>query len=302
MADATTTAAVIPTTPEPGVREGLRLAVSHRTVYDYLTPVTHSVNMVRLEPGAHPHQKTLSCFIRVLPATRLRRFTDLLGNPTHQFEIQSPHARLVIESHLKVVTGAVIPHDWSLEAPIGVYLDHADAEMLWPYRQESMRVSRSPEIWRTALDACDGRQAVHHQALGIMGWIHENFIYDPGVTEVHAHVEESFSLRRGVCQDFTHVMLAMCRSLGIAARYVSGYLYNGGGDLLGSQASHAWCEVFLPGSGWIGYDPTNHTVTDERHIKVAVGRDYEDVAPIEGGYHGIGSSRMEVSVVISPCH
>lgn len=301
MADATTATTVTRSTPEPGVREGLRLAVSHRTSYDYAAPVTHSVNIVRLEPGPHPHQQTLSSLVRVLPATRLRRFTDLLGNPTHQFEIQSPHSRLVIESRLKILTGTVVPHDASLNAPASAYRDHADAEMLWPFQQESTRISRAPEIWRAALDACDGRHSVHHQALGIMEWIHRQFIYDSGVTEVHTHVEESFSLRRGVCQDFTHVMLAMCRSLGLAARYVSGYLYNGRGDLLGSQASHAWCEVFLPGSGWIGYDPTNATLTDERHIKVAVGRDYEDVAPVEGGYHGIGNSRMEVAVDISPC-
>ena len=287
--------------PEPDVRPGLRLSVSHRTAYDYAMPVTHSVNVVRLEPGSHPHQQTLSSFVRVLPATRLRRFTDLLGNPTHQFEIQSPHSRLVIESRLKILTGTVVPHDSSLEAPAADYPDLAEADMLWPFQQESSRISRPPEIWRAALDACDGRHSVHHQALGIMEWIHRQFVYDPGVTEVHTHVEESFSLRRGVCQDFSHVMLAMCRAMGLAARYVSGYLYNGCGDLLGSQASHAWCEVFLPGSGWIGYDPTNATLTDERHIKIAVGRDYEDVAPVEGGYHGPGNSRMQVAVEISPC-
>lgn len=290
-----------PPAPEPGVRPGLRLAISHRTSYDYATPVTHSVNLVRLEPGPHPHQQTIQSLIRVLPATRLRRFVDLHGNPTHQFEIQAPHARLVITSQLKVLTGSVIPFAESLGAPASAYQDHISPDMLWPFLQESTRISRSPEIWRAAVDACSGCSSVHHQALAIMDWIHQHFQYDPGVTEVHAHVEESFALQRGVCQDFTHVMLAMCRSMGLAARYVSGYLYNGRGDLLGSQASHAWCEVFLPGSGWIGYDPTNATLADERHVKIAVGRDYEDVAPVEGGYRGIGSSRMEVAVDLSLC-
>jgi transglutaminase-like putative cysteine protease len=116
---------------------------------------------------------------------------------------------------------------------------------------------------------------------------------------VNTHLEEAFALRRGVCQDFTHVMLGLCRAVGIPARYASGYLYNGPRDhLVGSQASHAWPEVFFPGVGWIGFDPTNETLADERYIKIAVGRDYDDVAPVRGTYHGSGHCKMAVTVEV----
>ena len=113
-------------------------------------------------------------------------------------------------------------------------------------------------------------------------------------------MEEAFAHRHGVCQDFTHVMLGMCRSVGLAARYASGYLFNGPLDrLVGAQASHAWCEVYLPGAGWIGFDPTNNTLADDRYLKVAVGRDYDDVAPVTGSYVGTSHCHMEVEVAVS---
>src|SRR5690606_13079301 len=111
--------------------------------------------------------------------------------------------------------------------------------------------------------------------------------------------DEAYRLRRGVCQDFTHVMIGLCRAAGIPARYASGYLYNGPSDILiGSQASHAWCEVYLPTAGWIGFDPTNNHLADQRYVKVAVGRDYEDVTPVGGSYHGTGHCRLEVHVSV----
>src|SRR5690606_37148946 len=118
------------------------------------------------------------------------------------------------------------------------------------------------EIWRKAIDITrDAGGAVYPQALAIMDWVHREFRYLPGSTHVNTHLEEAFALRRGVCQDFTHVMIGLCRSVGIPARYASGYLYNGPRDhLVGAQASHAWPEVFFPGVGWIGFDPTNDTL------------------------------------------
>jgi transglutaminase-like putative cysteine protease len=132
-----------------------------------------------------------------------------------------------------------------------------------------------------------------------MRWIYSEFSYEPGTTDAETHMEQSFSLRKGVCQDFAHVMLGMCRSLGIPARYASGYIYTGEkDDLVGAQASHAWCEVYLPETGWIGFDPTNAVLADQRYIKIAVGRDYGDVAPILGSYRGNAHCTMAVSVTV----
>jgi transglutaminase-like putative cysteine protease len=300
MADAATaTAAVIdanaPVTPSAGVR----LSVLHRTTFHYASPVTHSLNTLHLEPRTFPYQKTLSALIRVIPATRLRRFTDLFQNITHHFELPEPHVKLEIESRIRVHNLPLDISDASFGATVHDYKDSSIRERIWPYLQESSRVSKSPEVWRETLDVTRGTPSVHGQASAIMAWIHKEFRYEAGVTAVTTHLEETFALRCGVCQDFSHVMIGMCRAIGVAARYASGYLYNGPRDtLVGAQASHAWCEVYLPEAGWIGYDPTNNTLADDRYVKLAVGRDYDDVAPVVGSYRGSGHCRLEVRVEV----
>lgn len=285
--------------PNPPSGEGTKLAVLHRTTFHYGALVRDSVNTLRLEPRTFPYQKTLSSLIRVLPATRLRRFTDLFQNINHHFELPHPHKRLEIESRIRIHNLPLAIPQSSLDCDASGFSSPEVRERIWPYLHESPRISWSPEIWRMALDLTQSHSSIHHKAHAIMEWIHSEFQYLPGATHVKAHLIESFSLRKGVCQDYTHVMLGMCRAIGIPARYASGYLYNGPRDsLVGAQASHAWCEVYLPGAGWIGYDPTNRTLADHRYVKIAVGRDYHDVAPVEGTYHGTGHCRLEIHVEV----
>lgn len=282
------------------VNGGTRLSVLHRTAFLYAAPVRDSVNTLHLEPQDFPFQKTISCFIRVLPAVRLRRFTDLFQNATHEFELSEPHDRLVIESRLKVLNQPLLLSEASREGSMDEITEVTAREWIWQFLQESRWVSKHPEIWRSAVDVTYGVSPVFRRASLIMEWIHGEFRYESGVTAVNTHLEEVFEHRHGVCQDFTHVMIGMCRSIGIPARYVSGYLYNGPRDhLLGSQASHAWCEVYLPQAGWTGFDPTNNTLADERYVKIAVGRDYDDVKPVEGSYRGTSFSRMDVHVEVT---
>ncbi len=277
----------------------MKLAVLHRTTFHYAAPVSLSLNTLHLEPRTFPYQKTISSLIRVLPATRLRRFTDLFQNHTHHFELPEPHTRLEIESRLRVHNLPLDISQASRTASLVAFTEAAVHERVWPYLQESSRVRQSPDIWRQALDVTRPSLSVYEQAGALMDWIHREFRYEPGATGVKAHLEESFALKRGVCQDFTHVMVGMCRSVSVPARYASGYLYNGPRDsLVGAQASHAWCEVYLPGAGWIGFDPTNNTLADERYVKVAVGRDYDDVAPVVGSYSGTAHCRLEVCVEV----
>ncbi len=278
---------------------GMKLSVTHRTTFDYASPVTQSVNTLHLEPRTFPYQKTLGALIRVIPATRLRRFTDLFQNITHHFELPAAHSRLEIESRIRVHNLPLDIGPASREATLGEYGDPTIRERIWPYLQESRWVSRHPEVWRQAVDVTEGFAAVYDKAYALMTWIYREFRYVPGATTVNTHLEEAFALKHGVCQDFSHVMLGMCRSIGIPARYASGYLYNGPKDtLVGTQASHAWTEVYLPAAGWIGFDPTNNTLADERYVKIAVGRDYEDVAPVRGNYCGTGHCRLEVQVLV----
>jgi transglutaminase-like putative cysteine protease len=268
-------------------------------VFNYAFPASHSVNTLHLEPRTFPYQKTLGALVRVIPATRVRRFTDLFQNITHHFELAGPHSRLEIESRIRVHNLPLDISEASRQATHEAFDDLSIREQIWQYLQESRWVSRHPEVWREALDITAPHTSVYDRALALMHWIHQEFSYDPGSTTVSTHLEDTFSMRRGVCQDFTHVMLGLCRSVGIPARYASGYLYNGPRDtLVGAQASHAWAEVYLPAAGWIGFDPTNNNLADDRYVKIAVGRDYEDVAPVRGNYHGTGHCRMEITVEV----
>jgi transglutaminase-like putative cysteine protease len=282
-----------------GAMVGTKLQVTHKTSFHYGAPVVDSVNTLHLEPRTFPFQKTISATVRVMPPTRLRRFSDLFQNITHHFEILKAHTRLEIDSRLRVHNLPLVIPDRSLQAGHADLEDPSTRERTWQFLQDSHLVQHLPELWRLAIDLSQGTSSIHEQAMIFMGWIHQNFQYSPGSTMVSTRMEQAFQMRSGVCQDFTHVMLGLCRSVGIPARYASGYLYNGPTDLLvGAQASHAWCEVYLPYLGWIGYDPTNNTLADERYVKIAVGRDYDDVAPVKGAYRGTAHAVMEVSVAV----
>jgi len=273
--------------------------VLHRTVFDYDAPVRDSLNTLHLEPRTFPFQRTLAAVVKVLPATRVRRFHDLFENITHHFEVPGDHRRLEIESRIRIQNLPLVVPESDQRAMLHEYRGGDIPERTWAYLQDSPFVSMNPYVWRQALDITNGIGPVFEQAVAIMHWIHANFRYETGSTSVSTRIEEAFALRRGVCQDFTHVMLGLCRAVGIPARYASGYLYNGPRDtLIGAQASHAWSEVFFPGVGWIGFDPTNETLADERYIKIAVGRDYDDVAPVKGSYHGSGHCKMSVVVEV----
>lgn len=157
----------------------------------------------------------------------------------------------------------------------------------------------TPEIWRAAVDARGESDDVFIVTRTIMEHLHKICKYVPGASSVTTTSAEFFTDTRGVCQDFAHLMLAMCRSLGIPARYVSGYLYDPTRrEMRGAHASHAWCEVFIPGRGWFGFDPTNKRLADDHYIILAVGRDYDDVAPVKGTFLGSGSRTMSVLVHI----
>jgi transglutaminase-like putative cysteine protease len=277
----------------------MKLQVTHRTRYIYASPVRESFNEVRLKPVSNEHQTCDSFLLKVLPAARLSHYSDFHANVIHFFELPSPHSALLVESIAKVTTRPVANDPSSSPVPLARVADCVGMERCFDFLQESTHVEKSPEAWRLALDVTAGTADIWQAACAIMGHIHAKFTYTPNITTVHTHMRDVLADRRGVCQDFAHMMIGLCRAVQIPAVYVSGYLYNGARDqLLGSQASHAWCEVFMPGLGWCGLDPTNNQRTDERYIKLAVGRDYADVAPIRGHYKGTTDRKMEVEVVV----
>lgn len=264
----------------------MRLRIFHRTRYLYRAPVRDSHNEVRLRPATDDATRMEFFLLNVQPPVRLQHYRDDWMNYVHWFDIAEPHSGLSIEAQITVQTSS----QYSQGKPLGVSFDSLkklEDDLLVPLLRSSTYVDINREVWKEALDAKAASNDVFETAEAIMSHINSNWAYAPNTTHVSTHMREVMKNRQGVCQDFAHVMIGMCRSLGIPARYVSGYLYNGpGSHLRGAQATHAWCEVFVPGKGWFGLDPTNNTLSDERHIKIATGSDYADAAPLTGQFDG----------------
>ncbi|MCB1232021.1 MAG: transglutaminase family protein [Verrucomicrobiae bacterium] len=277
----------------------MRFRVHHRTEYHYSAVVSESVNELRLCPPTTLWQECEHSFISVLPACRLTHYEDLNQNRIHHFEIARAHDRLVIDSRTQVLTKPKVDFD---SLPYGFHHDDLPrcrfSEICYPYLQDSSYIERTPEIWRQAIDIQSDSVDVFQTSYAIMEHIFREYRYQSGSTNVSTHSREVIEHRKGVCQDFAHAMVALCRSIGIPARYVSGYFFDGTRDhhLRGSEASHAWVDVYIEDFGWIGLDPTNNKVVDETYIVLATGRDYRDVAPVTGTFYGAGKSVMQVTV------
>jgi transglutaminase-like putative cysteine protease len=272
----------------------MKFDIYHRTHYIYTTPVRGSFNNVRLQPMPIPGQTVESFLLRVLPAARLTHFTDFYSNWVNTFEISEPHSYLTIEASSRVVTDPPAPLPDEALCTFERMREAPSLERCHDYLQDSRYVELSPEAWRSAVDATVGLQDAWQAALALMRFVHGTIKYEPLSTHVHSHMNDVLRDRRGVCQDFAHLFIGLCRALKIPARYVSGYLATET-----ASAMHAWAEVFVPGHGWRGLDPTHNCQTDGTYIKVGNGRDYADVSPISGNYFGTRDRKMEVTVKIS---
>lgn len=273
----------------------MRYDILHRTRYTYATPVRDSFNDVRLQPLPIPEQTVESFILKVLPATRLTHFKDFYSNWIQHFEIIEPHSQLVIEASSRVVTHPLPPLPEEKLCSFEQIKEAANIERGFDYLRESRYVEMSPEAWKLALDATVGLDDAWLAALALMRFVHGYLKYEPASTHVHTHMSEVLRDRRGVCQDFAHLMLGLCRLMKIPARYVSGYLATEN-----ASATHAWVEIFLPGRGWRGLDPTHNCQIGETYIKLGNGRDYGDVPPVSGNYRGTRERKMEVEVKIIP--
>jgi transglutaminase-like putative cysteine protease len=272
----------------------MRFHIVHRTRYTYASPVRESFNEIRLRPFTNEHQTVESFLLKILPPCRLRHYEDFYKNTVHHFEIPESHISVVVEALSTVSTRSIaLPLD-ATPAPLDRLPECARNERCFDYLLPSRYVDTDPETWRLAVDAITGRTDIWQAAVAIMRFIYGNFRYTPLSTHVHTHMREVLQQRAGVCQDFAHVMLGMCRAVKIPALYVSGYLATES-----ASATHAWVEVFLPDLGWRGLDPTHNCAADENYVKIAVGRDYADVTPVSGHYKGTLDRKMEVTVEIS---
>ncbi len=279
----------------------MKLHVLHRTRFKYGASVRESFNEVRLQPVSNETQTCHNFLLKVLPTAKLSHYLDFYLNYVHLFEIVQPHTDLVVEANATVTTPAGPAIAAELQpAPLAAIGECMRLDRCYDFLQSSTYVEVGADLWRLALDAIDGQTDAWQAAQAIMRFIHREFRYQAASTHAHTHMREVLQVRTGVCQDFAHVMLGLCRAVKIPARYVSGYLYNGPADQLkGAQASHAWVEVYVPGHGWCGLDPTNSRQPDGHYVKVAVGRDYADVSPVKGTYRGTAKRQLQVEVLVT---
>jgi len=285
--------------------------VIHRTTYDYEDPVSVSHHLVRLTPRNIPGQVCRETGISIAPSPDVTTtHDDYFGNVETFFTLQEPHERLIVEARSILELLAPERPDFSSSPAWETVVqslasDHSENGLdAYQFVFSSERVATSREFADYARQAFPlGRPLL--EAVGdLMRQIHRDFRFDKKATEVSTPVEAFFQERRGVCQDFAHLQIACLRSLGLPARYISGYLRTiplpGVPRLVGADASHAWCSAWCPGAGWVDFDPTNDCVPEDGHITVAWGRDYSDVSPIHGVLLGGAKHTLDVGVDVTP--
>lgn len=276
-----------------------RLRVVHATGFAYKSPVTSSYNEARLTPRSDSRQNVIVNRVETVPATRSFRYTDYWGTAVTTFDLHAPHEELEVSGMSVVETDAgehPEPEQQRTWAEI-VNDDIGDRydEML-SYTQY---VPKNRQLAATAKRLAKGKSP-EGAVEAICEFVYQEMNYVPGTTGVHTTAVDAWNERKGVCQDYAHLTLLMLRSLGIPARYVSGYLHpNRDAEINSTVAgqSHAWIEVWT--GAWWGYDPTNDTVITEQHVSVGVGRDYSDVSPLKGIYTGGGATDLDVVVEIT---
>lgn len=275
--------------------------VSHRTEYAYEGAASESFAELRVWPQSNAAQRVISRSLYIKPETKVDQYVDYFGNNVEFFSIPSRHNALVVHAEAEVETFKVDLPEAILQTSIGEarQIYNSSLYQLFEYLQPTGLVPLD-QHGRIRKRFFPQAYSLSDALLGLNEWIYRNFEYKPGVTNVSTPIAEVVKHRSGVCQDFANLMLAILRSNGMPARYVSGYIEahdpDSGEIMTGAAASHAWVEVFLPGGIWWGLDPTNNQVVGERHIVVAVGRDYNDVAPMRGTYKGANDQQLKVIV------
>jgi transglutaminase-like putative cysteine protease len=273
------------------------ISLLHRTTFVYAGRAHDSFNEVRLKPVDDVSQMCRSFDLRTEPMTQIRDYVDFYGNTVHYFDIAAAHDRLMIEALSEVET---TPN--AARPPVPTVPNAGPAserELVSEFLVDSHYVPLEVEVWKETQDALsEGRTDVWSDVRRICRHVYKNFAYKPRSTGVATLATDAIKLRAGVCQDFAHVALGMCRCADIPARYVSGYFIRSQRNHDDDEASHAWIEAYVPGFGWAAFDPTHDRPADERYVKVASGRDYADIRPVSGTYRGGKTRSLHVEVKV----
>jgi transglutaminase-like putative cysteine protease len=280
-------------------------SIRHVTRFRYSAPVRESVMELRMQPRSEGPQSLRSFQLSTNPRAQLYAYTDYLGNAVYHFNVLREHDELRIEAQAVVEIAPMAPPPDSTDAlEWGRYNSYNLSDDQYDLLEQSTFAVITPAL--REFIAARGLEKPKGDPLSALKHlsttIHDAFEYSPGVTDAQSPIDVALKVKRGVCQDFAHIMIAIARSWGIPARYTSGYLYHRGSrqDRSADNATHAWVEAYLPSLGWIGLDPTNDILAGERHIRAAVGRDYADVPPTRGTFKGVAQSELAISVAVEP--
>lgn len=285
--------------------------VRHETRFSYGGSVSISHQMLKLRPRRSSRQNVLSSELDIDPHPSVQRnWTDYFGNEVEFLTVQEAHRELVITntSRVEVLPGMNIMLDfspaWEVVAQSMQTPTHAEALTASQYCFQSPYVDVHEELRDFALTTFEPERPLLEAAMALTSRIYAEFTYQGGVTDVSTPVRRVLELKKGVCQDFAHFQIACLRSIGLPARYVSGYLMThppqGKEKLQGADESHAWLSVWCPELGWVDFDPTNNLIPNLEHITVGWGRDYGDVSPVSGFIFGGGKHKVDVAVDVIP--
>ena len=282
--------------------------IVHKTEYSYTHPVNLCYNEARLSPRSFAHQDCSDSQFIVEPEPKeCRERQDFFGNTVYYFTIQQPHNQLIV-----TVTSRVNVKDREMQLNFGEHLTWEEVRQqlqtdqnpgileIRQYILDSPMVPLMPELHAYAEKSFTKGKPLLEAIDDLTSRLYTDFTYDPGFTTVATPLADVIKYRRGVCQDFAHLGIGCLRALGLAARYISGYIETvpppDQKPLAGADASHAWFSVYLPQLGWVDFDPTNNQIPADQHITVAWGRDYADVTPLKGVIFGSGTHELSVSV------
>jgi len=277
-----------------------RFSIHHITKYTYEGPVRDSANQIVLFPIKDEYQEVLKQDLFITGDPIVDIYKDYYDNEVGSFTNAESHTYLTIDSTLEVITKSRPPlvddvpadQQWLSLQPLRwqvPYLDFLKQEKFTSL-QEILDDARPEEkLSLTPLQA----------AQELKTYVYDNFQYIKGLTTVETTPDEVWALKAGVCQDFAHMLLVLLRQINIPARYVSGYICPNKNGMRGEGATHAWIEAYIPGNGWVGFDPTNNCVADDLHVRLAVGRNFSDCSPVKGTYKGTAGQTLEVGVSVS---
>jgi transglutaminase-like putative cysteine protease len=274
--------------------------VTHVTKYQYPSAVTDSANQIILYPKSDANQQIISQLITTKPHVQIDTFSDYFDNQVGFFTVIEPHQELEIRVDLEVITTNVPMRKQTLS----MQEQKKELERIqwaYPFMEflQLEQVNAKSEI-QDVFDVLNVEYLDTSDVVSsLSNYIYNEFAYRQGVTTVETTVDEIWSLKAGVCQDFAHLLITMLRMLHIPCRYISGYICPSKSEMRGEGATHAWVEVYIPGLDWVGIDPTNNCWVADRHIIIAYGRDFKDCTPVKGTYKGPSEQRLTVSVVIS---